>query len=301
MASFFSQLPTIFVADAKPDQQITYTEVRNIFRRVILEDKLKKYATAFEEYYIPEGVRPDNVAYQFYGESELDWIILISNNIVDVYEEWPKSEVNLIEYINEKYDDPDSVHHYETYEQRDGDVIIVPGGIEVNEDYRGVDLDGDILSKEDSLYPVTNYEHEAYLNDKKRLISIPSSNLVDFYEEQFRDLVNYLPNDEVDDRNRKKTPVSLASAFIDRNTFRKSALSSSGNNIASSGGGSSLSSVSVSSVGVETVAVETDTVTTTTETVITTDSGEVVSSSSSSSTTTTTTTTTTSSGSSSGY
>ena len=241
MASFFSQLPIHFVADAKPDEQITYTEVRNIFRRVVLEEEMQKYATAFEEFYIPEGVRPDNVAQQFYGDPELDWIVLISNNITDIYSQWLKSEANLIDYVNSTYDNPDSVHHYETYELKDGDIVVVPGGSEVNEDYRHTDLDGDLVAKEESRYPVSNYEHEAYLNDKKRLISIPTSNLVDFYEEQFRDLVNYLPNSQLDDKNRKKTPVSLASAFIDRNSFRRSAVPVG--NLAGSGGGSSLSNV----------------------------------------------------------
>ena len=49
---------------------------------------MQKYATAFEEFYIPEGVRPDNVAQQFYGDPELDWIVLISNNITDIYSQW---------------------------------------------------------------------------------------------------------------------------------------------------------------------------------------------------------------------
>ena len=85
MATFFSNLPIVFIADSKPDKAITYTQTKNIFRRVILEESLQKFATSFEEYVIPEGDRPDNVAQQFYGDSELDWIILISNNIIDTY------------------------------------------------------------------------------------------------------------------------------------------------------------------------------------------------------------------------
>ena len=220
MATFFSNLPIVFIADSKPDKAITYTETKNIFRRVILEESLQKIATAFEEYVIPEGDRPDNVAQEFYGDSELDWIILFSNNIIDVYTQWPKSELNLIKYVNESYSDPDAVHHWETQEYKTDEVIVVSQGTEVNESYRITDLDGNTLPKNESIYAVTNYEHEAYLNDKKRLISIPSSNLVDFYEEQFVDLVDYLPHDELDDQNRKKTPVSLAAAFIDRNSFR---------------------------------------------------------------------------------
>jgi len=223
--AYFDQLPTVFVADSGQEEKVKYKEVKNIFRRVILPEKMAKYATLFNEYYIPDGMRPDMVAQKFYGDPELDWIILLSNNITDVYTQWPKRESALNEYVANIYDDPDSVHHWETVEVKSGDIVIAKSGIEVNESYRGIDIDGNALSKDQSIYPVSNYEHESYLNEKSRLISIPTSRLVDFYEEQFKDLVDYQPHDEVDDFGRKKTHISLASAFLDRDAFRRSALS----------------------------------------------------------------------------
>ena len=223
--AYFDQLPTVFVADSGQEEKVKYKEVKNIFRRVILPEKMAKYATLFNEYYIPDGMRPDMVAQKFYGDSELDWIILLSNNITDIYTQWPKRENALNEYVANIYDDPDSIHHWETMEVKSGDIVIAKGGIEVNESYRGIDINGNTLSKELSVYPVTNYEHESYLNEKSRLISIPTSRLVDFYEEQFKEIVDYQPHDEVDDFGRKKTHISLASAFLDRDAFRRSALS----------------------------------------------------------------------------
>ena len=223
--AYFDQLPTVFVADSGQEEKVKYKEVKNIFRRVILPEKMAKYATLFNEYYIPDGMRPDMVAQKFYGDSELDWIILLSNNITDIYTQWPKRENALNDYVANIYDDPDSIHHWETMEVKSGDIVIAKGGIEVNESYRGIDIDGNPLTKEQSVYPVTNYEHESYLNEKSRLISIPTSRLVDFYEEQFKEIVDYQPHDEVDDFGRKKTHISLASAFLDRDAFRRSALS----------------------------------------------------------------------------
>lgn len=223
--AYFDQLPTIFVADSGQEEKVKYKEVKNIFRRVILPEKMAKYATLFNEYYIPDGMRPDMVAQKFYGDPELDWIILLSNNITDVYTQWPKRENNLSSFVADIYDDPDAIHHWETMEVKSGDIVIAKANIEVNESYRGIDIDGNPLTKEQSVYPVTNYEHESYLNEKNRLISIPTSRLVDFYEEQFKDIVDYQPHDEVDDFGRKKTHISLASAFLDRDAFRRSALS----------------------------------------------------------------------------
>ena len=288
--AYFDQLPTVFVADSGQEEKVKYKEVKNIFRRVILPEKMAKYATLFNEYYIPDGMRPDMVAQKFYGDSELDWIILLSNNITDIYTQWPKRENALNEYVANIYDDPDSIHHWETMEVKSGDIVIAKGGIEVNESYRGIDIDGNPLTKEQSVYPVTNYEHESYLNEKSRLISIPTSRLVDFYEEQFKDLVDYQPHDEVDDFGRKKTHISLASAFLDRDAFRRSALSNiqaaisntSGNVTFDYGDGNIVQGV----VGTTTVTSVVDNTVTTTNTAATT-------------TTTTTTTTDTSSG--SGY
>ena len=293
--AYFDQLPTVFVADSGQEEKVKYKEVKNIFRRVILPEKMAKYATLFNEYYIPDGMRPDMVAQKFYGDSELDWIILLSNNITDIYTQWPKRENALNEYVANIYDDPDSIHHWETMEVKSGDIVIAKGGIEVNESYRGIDIDGNALSKEQSIYPVTNYEHESYLNEKSRLISIPTSRLVDFYEEQFKDLVDYKPHDEVDDFGRKRTHISLASAFLDRDAFRRSALSNiqaaisntSGNVTFDYGDGNIVQGV----VGTTTVTSVVDNTVTTTNTAATTTT----------TTTTTTTSTTTDTSSGSGY
>ncbi len=294
--AYFDQLPTVFVADSGQEEKVKYKEVKNIFRRVILPEKMAKYATLFNEYYIPDGMRPDMVAQKFYGDPELDWIILLSNNITDIYTQWPKRENALNDYVANIYDDPDSIHHWETMEVKSGDIVIAKGGIEVNESYRGIDIDGNALAKELSVYPVTNYEHESYLNEKSRLISIPTSRLVDFYEEQFKDLVDYQPHDEVDDFGRKKTHISLASAFLDRDAFRRSALSNiqaaisntSGNVTFDYGDGNIVQGV----VGTTTVTSVVDNTVTTTNTAATTTTTTTTS-------TTTSTTTDTSSG--SGY
>ena len=290
--AYFDQLPTVFVADSGQEEKVKYKEVKNIFRRVILPEKMAKYATLFNEYYIPDGMRPDMVAQKFYGDPELDWIILLSNNITDIYTQWPKRENALNSFVANKYDDPDSIHHWETMEVKNGDIVITKGGIEVNESYRGIDIDGNALSKELSVYPVTNYEHESYLNEKSRLITIPTSRLVDFYEEQFKDLVDYQPHDEVDDFGRKRTHISLASAFLDRDAFRRSALSNiqaavsntSGNVTFDYGDGNIVQGVA----GTTTTTAVVENTVTTTNTAATT-------------TTTTTTTNTTTTDTSSGY
>ena len=227
MAAYFSNLPNTYVALEDSDERISYRLVKNIFRRVILEEKLSQYSTAFESYYVPDGLRPDLLAEQLYGDPELDWIILISNNIVDIYDEWPKDSNTLNEYIKDTYGNAEDVHHWETQKVLYQGQLFLNEGIEVNETFRVTLPNGDVLSKESSIYPVTNSEHEIYLNEKKRLIALPTSRLIEFFTSEFPRLVEYTQHDELDENGIKKTPISSAAKFIDRSSYRITAQRSS--------------------------------------------------------------------------
>ena len=76
--AFFSNLPNVFVGVEGADEIISYKKVKNIFRRVIVQEQLQKFSNEFESYYIREGERPDMIANTYYGTPELDWVILLS-------------------------------------------------------------------------------------------------------------------------------------------------------------------------------------------------------------------------------
>ena len=220
MSSYFSNLPNVYVSVEGSDERLSYRLVKNIFRRVILEEKLDRYSTQFESYYVPDGMRPDMLANLYYGDPELDWVILIANNIIDTYDYWPKDSATLREYILQQYGDAEAVHHWETTEITYGGAVFIKEGIEVNESFRVVLPNGNTLTKDASIYPVSNTEHETYLNEKKRLIALPTARLVDFFTQEFKRLVEYAPHNELDSKNIKRTPVSNAARYIDRSSYR---------------------------------------------------------------------------------
>tara|TARA_B100000902_G_scaffold276706_1_gene262489 strand:- start:565 stop:1335 length:771 start_codon:yes stop_codon:yes gene_type:complete len=222
MSKFFSNLPNVYVGVEGADEIISYKKVKNIFRRVEVQEKLQKYSNQFESYFIREGERPDMLANEMFGDPELDWVILLANNIVDPYQDWPIDANTLREMALEKYTNIDAVHHWETKPIKNGTIEVVKGGVEVNETYRAV-LTGNTLTKDQSIYSVSNIEHEIYVNEKKRLIAMPSIEMVAFFEDQFSDLVDYVPNKEVDRKGDKKTNNSFASRFLDRADYRRSA------------------------------------------------------------------------------
>ena len=140
-----------------------------------------------------------------------------THDIVDVYEEWPKTQEQLEEYVIEKYtsDKKDDTHHWETNEiLLDDGTVFIKDGIEVTENWRTVMPDGTTKTKEESIYEVTNWEHEYFKNEEKRQILIPVSNMLEIMIEEFEDLVAYEPHNELDDANNKKTTLNIASRFL---------------------------------------------------------------------------------------
>jgi len=115
-----------------------FVRAKNIFRRAKVRDDLFQTTAAFEKYSIEGNERPDQVAKKLYGSSDLDWIILIANNIQNLREEWPLSNYEFNKYLENKYsrDELGDIHHYETeavYDTRGK--LIVPPGKYVDADY----------------------------------------------------------------------------------------------------------------------------------------------------------------------
>lgn len=256
MSNYFTYFPNVYVGVEEANGKFGYKLTKNIFRRVYLDAKLEKYITAFESFYLSDDMRPDMVANIMYGQPELDWLVLITNNITDPYTQWPKSTNDLNEYINSKYEDPDSIHHWETnkIELSDG-TLLIDEGIEVNESYRVTMPDGTIRSKQDSIFPITNAEYEINLNEKKRVISLPSPGIVDIIVEKFRDIVQYLPHPELDLQGNKKSPNSTTSKYFNDKSYKTDRRTSAlGQAVTSFDYGPTVASLSASSATTSTTA-----------------------------------------------
>ena len=61
---------------------------KDIIRRVKLRSNIADNIFSYDPYDIKDGERPDILAHQFYdGTSKLAWVILITNEIHDLYED----------------------------------------------------------------------------------------------------------------------------------------------------------------------------------------------------------------------
>ena len=88
-------------------------DVTNLLRRVGVRTKAKTNMVMFETYDVKEGETPEMIADKLYGDSTLHWVVLMVNNIVDRYHEWPMAGNQFLDYVNEKYSNPSATHHYE--------------------------------------------------------------------------------------------------------------------------------------------------------------------------------------------
>lgn len=221
---FFSRIPDVYVGVNNQtlfyeESNLTYTKVKNFFRTCKIRKDYEKYITIFEPYYIPSDMRPDNVAQLIYGDMALDWVILMTNNILDIYTQWPKNFEELNRYVKELYGEDNVVatHHWETLEVKDSEGnIILPSGLVVEEDFTFRNYkDGVIVPPAECKASISNFEYEEFLNEKKRFIYIMNSEYVDNFVREFEELVAYEPYQEMEGLDAPRTVLNQIGAYAE--------------------------------------------------------------------------------------
>ena len=198
---YFQNLPDFAYVNRTKDgrSEGDYSVVVNLFKRAKLRDDIYQNVSFFNKYIVQGDDRPDNVAFDVYKDSTLDWVVLMANNIVNVQSEWPMSQADFYTYVTEKYDSETTlysgIHHYESNEVKSGDgSVIIPAGLRV-----GVgqsvsyfdDLSGQQVVRTDIASPITNYMYEEKLNDAKRQIFLLKPSYLNIL---FDDLVEIMEN-----------------------------------------------------------------------------------------------------------
>ena len=180
MSDYFSKVPDFEYVSRLPNSSIgDYVTVKNLFKKGALEEDILNNLALHTKYKIEGDDRPDNVAFEFYGNSNLDWLVLTCNNVVNIQSEWPLLQNDFDRFLLDKYgtyEKLNEIHHYKTQEIKNSkDVVIVPKGLQCASDYTVTyydyytDREVIVLSKDCST-SVTNYEYESEKEDEKRNI-----------------------------------------------------------------------------------------------------------------------------------
>ena len=219
MSNYFRRLPNLDYPSLLNDREsnIDFVQTKNLFRRAKVREDLFANFMQFDKYQIIGDERPDNVAEKVYDRDDYDWIILMSNNIIDINNEWPLTQSQLNEFLNEKYTPQElvSIHHYETLELRDNkNQLILPAGIVVDEDYSLEYLSGGQVKSTNSLVDgrpvraVTFFDYENDLNDQKRNINVLKRDFLGIFIKDFERIMKYDKSSQYVNRKLKRTENS---------------------------------------------------------------------------------------------
>ena len=199
MSNYFNHVPNLEYVNRLPNAKISdYITVKNLFKKNEIRPDIFNDATVFTAYQIKGDDRPDNVAFEVYKDSTLDWVVLLSNNIINIQTEWPLLQNDLDRFLLDKYgpyEKLNAVHHYETKEIKDSaGVVMVPQGLNVASDYSITYWDSKVngyVVQTDVPEPVTNYEYEMDIENRKRNIRLLKMNYMTIVREDMESLMKY--------------------------------------------------------------------------------------------------------------
>ena len=176
---YFKNMPKIYYDSMNTGQPKVVT---NIMRRVAVRAKVKTNTLLFDTYEVKEGETPESIAHKLYGDTELHWIVLMMNDVVDRFHQWPLNFSQFNQFLADKYDNVDGVHHYEVA-QSSGDTDVK---IEV---YNSSAL----YAGDDDYYgtatTVTNREYEQNRQDELRQIRLLDPRYVEDFVEEYTSLM----------------------------------------------------------------------------------------------------------------
>ena len=200
MASYFRQVPDFDYVNRDSDGKSIgdYQVVKNLFKRVKIRPDILENLAYFTQYRISGDDRPDNVAFEIYGDESFDWLVMLANNIMNVQTEWPLSQAAFNDFLIKKYGDiekANNIHHYETREMKnDSGEIVVPKGLNVPKNYKVEYFDtkrNQYVIRTNEVDAVTNYAYEVRKEEAKRNIYLLKAEYVELVLDDVERLMPY--------------------------------------------------------------------------------------------------------------
>jgi len=175
--SYFNRFPKM-IYDMKNDGN--YKLLPDILRRVKQRNAIKSGQFIFDTYDVIDGEKPEDIAYKWFGDAQLHWVILMTNNVLDRYYDWPMNQVQFQEYLDDKYSNPDGIHHYELTQDSGRTTSQGPS------DYsHKVEVTSDTVNASS----ISNREYEEREQDKKRSIRLLNQKFLSDFIEEFDNLI----------------------------------------------------------------------------------------------------------------
>ena len=200
MASYFRQVPEFEYVSRLPDGKNIgdFVVVKNLFKRVEIRQDILQNLAYFTQYKIQGDDRPDLVAFKNYGDETLDWLVLLSNNIMNIQNEWPMTNAAFNDFLIKKYgsyEKIEGIHHYESQEVKNAsNVVLIRKGIEVPADYKLEYYEtktGQYVTKFNIADAITNYTYELRKEENKRNIYLLKPEYAELVINEIQTLMPY--------------------------------------------------------------------------------------------------------------
>ena len=175
--SYFSKFP-MMIYDMKNNGN--FKLLPDILRRVKQRSAIKSGQFIFDTYDVRNGERPEDIAYKWFGDAELHWVILMTNNVTDRYYDWPMSDAQFEVYLDDKYTNPDAVHHYE---------ITKDSGNTTSQGPNDYSHKVEVNSDTDNAVTISNRQYEEREQDKKRAIRLLNQKFLPDFLAEFDKLI----------------------------------------------------------------------------------------------------------------
>ena len=208
---FFDIVPNIEYDEkpiSYPFSESDFVVAKNFFRRYKINDDVFQYAVFFKKYTIKDGERPETLAEKIYGNQFYDWIILLTNNMVNAQYDWPRTNYEIYKMVEEEFDDPYSeISHYKIKET----IGHYQAGLHVDKTFydstHKLNIDGSVQIKNGNeiASPITVAEYYQEENEKKREIYLLKSRFLESFVKDFKKQNLYKKDDNYITQTLKKT------------------------------------------------------------------------------------------------
>ena len=201
MAHYFTNFPRVEYNPPVPRSTGSGNAMRSkeeliatdISKRLLIKQLTGDPTLIYYEYEVRDGERPDIIAEKLYGDSRVDWVILMYNQIVDPYFQWVLSIRDFESYLRQKYGSIATaqathnryeklIHGTSNYINDFGETISIPAKY-ITVDKSTYDATSASLRRE-----IDAYTHEDNLNEAKRKIRLLEPAFVNELLENYRQL-----------------------------------------------------------------------------------------------------------------
>ena len=174
--TYFNQFP-LMAYDVKGDKN--YKLVTEIIKRVKIRSAIKDGLVIFDKYDVKYGENPEDIAFKYYDNAELHWVVLLTNNITDRYYQWPLTDPQFQLFLTDKYGagSEDAIHHYELAQ--------TSGPTSSSDESHMLEVNSDT----DNATAITNREYEEREQNKLRQIRVLDRRYLNQFVEEFERLI----------------------------------------------------------------------------------------------------------------